>query len=103
MNRRELLQSVAAVATGAGMSAPLVSTVEAAQPGTLAKPALLLIECDHPISHDASRNIVAQLSDALKGSPFADVKALVLGDGLRLTMLDANGQVLNRRLDDLVA
>jgi hypothetical protein len=38
--------------------------------------------------------------ERLKGTPFEGLKAVVLDHGLKLTLLDSQGRVLNRRLED---
>jgi hypothetical protein len=99
MKRRELFEKVATVAAGAGLVR--VSTATAVQTSTSAKPALAVFECQGNISLAQAENIKASWDYvAAKGSPFEGVIALVLSDGIKLTLLDANGHVLNRELKD---
>lgn len=95
MNRRELFKQVAATATVSGVVVNRVTAVELDS-----KPALALIECDEPISSEMAENMMHWWEQGLKGTPLEGVKAIVLGDGLKLTLLDSNGRALNRILKD---
>lgn len=96
MNRRELFQQIAAVTAGAGIASAKVSTVEADAP---TKPAMILIECDSLIEQDTAARIREWVGNSIEPA-FGRIPVVVLCDGLRLTMLDANGRPLNRTLED---
>lgn len=95
MDRRELFQHVAVVATAAGLPMSRVTTA-AASPG----PVLAVIEIDAPISMEAVARLQAMWTDGLAGTPFEGLRLVVLSDGMTLTLLDATGHVLNRDLKD---
>ncbi len=92
MKRRELLQQVAAVvaANGLPLSAP---TVLAATPASV--PVLAVFETSGLVSHDGAAQIRRVWEDIVKGTPFEHVRAIVLDEGLRLTLLDQHGHALN--------
>jgi hypothetical protein len=94
MNRRELLQSVIGVAAASG-----VEVKASSYDGPPEKPALVVLECDYALSDETSRRLMSSWEDGVKGTPFEGVKAIVFADGLRLTVLDANGHVLNRAIE----
>lgn len=94
MNRRELFQVVAGVASTAGV------TVQASTIDADAKPAFALIEVHERVSHDTAARILQNWEALTAGTVMAGVKALVLDQGMTLTLLDANGRPLNRRVED---
>lgn len=96
MNRRELFQAVAGVAAASGVT----GTVKASTYDAETKPALAVFEYDGPISHEHSARIIKFFEEHLKGTPFEGLKAVVFDSGLKLTLLDSQGHVLNRRLED---
>jgi hypothetical protein len=93
VTRRDLFRRIAATAAATGLTAETV----AASADVNAKPALILFETAGTISADAADRIRDCCTHALAGTPFDGVRVLVLGDGLRVTVLDGNGRVLNRR------
>ena len=95
MQRRELFQGIAATVAASGVGLTKASVVEA----TDLKPALAVLEFAGPLSVDMAERLRQQFEQGLQGTPFEGVKALVLSDGLTLTLLDANGRVLNRPLE----
>lgn len=96
MNRRELFRSIAGVAAASGVTGTVKASTIDADP----KPALAIIECDRAIADHTAQYLMRAFEETFKGTPFEGLKALMLCDGLKLTLLDANGHVLNRRLDD---
>lgn len=95
LDRRELFQTVAAAATAAGVPLARVTTAEAS-PG----PVLAVIEMDGGISVESARRLDAMWEQGLVGTPFKGLRLIVLSDGMKLTLIDANGHVLNRELKD---
>lgn len=94
LNRRELFQTIAATVAGAGVAEASLSAVS-----TEATPALMVLEHPRSLSAETIARLSKGLSENLAGTPFQNVKCLVLTDGLRLTMLDASGKVLNERIE----
>ena len=94
MNRRELLQRVVGVAAASG-----VVVKASSYDGPPEKPALIVFESDDYLSNATCARITSYWEESLKDTPFQGIKAVVLTGGLRLTMLDANGHVLNRTIE----
>ena len=95
MDRRELFKSVVAVAAAAG--AEVKASSYDAPPE---KPALVIIESDQILSNETCLRLMQVWKEGIEGTPLEGLKAIVLTDGLRLTILDANGHVLNRTVED---
>lgn len=95
MERRELFKTIAGIAAGAGV----VGTVKVAEASERTVPALAIIETSKVLSRDTAERISVMFAKALEDTPFKGMKAIVLSDGLKLTMLDAQGRVLNREID----
>lgn len=96
MNRREVFKAVAGVAAAAGVKVE-ASTVN----HPTGKPALAIFEVPvgQFLSQDASARLAAAWENLSKGTAFEGTKALVLDNGLKLTLIDADGHVLNRTLE----
>lgn len=94
MDRRELLKSCVAAVTGAAGLPVSVSALE--DPAT--RPALVVLEFPGHLSLAAASRITDVWSQAIAGTPFEGVKAVVLDGGMTLTMLDAEGRPLNKSL-----
>lgn len=95
MNRRELLKAVAGTVAVAGVEAE-ASTVDA----TSHPPVLAIFECRHHVSQANVAYINEMWRKVVAGTPFEACRAIVIDSDLTLTLVDANGRVLNRRLDD---
>lgn len=96
MDRRDLFKTIAGVAAGAGV----VGTVQVAEASERTVPALAILECPGVITNDIAERLVAQFENGLDGGPFAGMKVIVLSSGMKLTMLDAQGHVLNRDIGE---
>lgn len=96
MNRRELFQKVAATVAGAGVAEASLSAVTVSAE---AKPALFVLEHPGPLSPGTTARLSSMFSENMAGTPFEGVKCVVLTEGLRLTVLDASGKVLNERIE----
>ena len=91
MDRRSMFKAVMGVAAAAGATVSRVSSVAAAE-----RPALAVLEVDGGSFHpDAMEAAVKKW----KGTPFGDVPLLVM-NGARLTLLDAEGRVINRLIGE---
>jgi hypothetical protein len=95
MDRRELFKTIAGVAAGAGV----VGTVKVAEASVQSKPALVILEVPGHISTQTAARLRDHMDGVLDSTPFAGMKTLVLSDGVRLTMLDSDGRVLNQTLE----
>lgn len=93
MNRRELFTTIARTAAASGVTVTAASYAPQDE-----KPALVVIECDHAISNLTAERLQRAWEDGTKGTPFEGVKAIVLTEGLKLTMLDATGKPIHRIL-----
>lgn len=103
MKRRELFSAIATAAAAAGLSngeltAQTVSLDVKELPA--GAPALFVLETDQIISNEVAELLRAQLDEALKDTPLAGVKTIVLSEGMKLTLLDAHGRPLNRTITD---
>lgn len=96
MNRRELFQSVAAVAASSGVD---VKAAVIEQPSV--RPALAVFEVKHSIPDATVDRLMRQWNELTAGTPLEGVKAVVLAEGLKLTLLDEQGHVLNRTVEDV--
>lgn len=94
MDRRELFKTIAGVAAASGV----VGTVQVAEAGPQTVPALAVFECDGPISQSTAARISTYFETAMQDTPFKGMKAIVLDGTMRLTLLDAEGRVLNREI-----
>lgn len=90
-----MFKAVAGVAAASGVELK-ASTYE--EPTS--KPALVVLEYPGTLSGDTCARISYGFTQALLGTPFEGVKALVLTDGMKLTLLDKDGHVLNRTLEE---
>jgi serine phosphatase RsbU (regulator of sigma subunit) len=93
MNRRELFQTVAATVAGAGVTGANISAISA-EP----KPALFVLEHSGALSHEVIERLSRAFDESMTGTAFQGVRCVVLTEGLRMTVLDASGRVLNERV-----
>lgn len=94
MDRRDLLKSCVAAVTGAAGVPVVASVVD--EPTT--RPALAVFETPASLSAPTCERIAHYWQAAVAGTPLEGVKAVVLQEGLTLTLVDANGHALNRSL-----
>ena len=94
MDRRDLLKSCVAAVTGAAGVPVSASVVE--EPTT--RPVLAVFETPASLSSHTCERIAQYWQAAIAGTPLEGVKAVVLQEGLSLTLVDAEGRALNRKL-----
>ena len=94
MDRRDLLKSCVAAVTGAAGVPVVASVVE--EPTT--RPVLAVFETPASLSSQTCERIAHYWQTAIADTPLEGVKAVVLQEGLTLTMLDAEGRPLNKSL-----
>jgi hypothetical protein len=95
VKRPALMRAVVKAAAAAGV--PLkAGTIE--QP-TL-RPALMVLEVPQEMAPELSTQMATAFKQALDGTPFEDVKTIVLSGGIRLTCIGEDGTVLNQPLDN---
>ena len=93
--RRELFTAIVGTAAAAGGTLRAATYDDA--PAT--RPALAVLELDHAISTEAAARLHATWTAGLTGTPFEGLRAVVLGPGMRLTLLAEDGTVLNRTIE----
>lgn len=94
MNRRELFKAVVGVAAAFGVAVK-ASVIEEPEK----RPALAVFELPGILSADACARIQEQWTHMTTGTPFEGVKAVILMEGMKLTMLAEDGSVLNRTIE----
>ena len=94
MNRRELFQQLAGVAVVNGMSISDLSVISADS-----VPVIVIFEAPGAISDETAHRLKDYYETTMKDTAFADVKIMVLGDGLRATFFDGEGNVCNQRMN----
>jgi hypothetical protein len=94
MKRRELF----ALFAGAGLPDARVEAI----PATPGRPALIVIECTHPISDKVARGLKEAFEHHVckSGSAFAGVPVVVMCEGLRAVFYGADGRRLNQPLEN---
>lgn len=97
MNRRELFRSIVGVAAASGVAVKASSLDEPTDPST--RPALVVLECSGSMSQVACANLTRHWKSAVEGTVFEGVEAVVLMDGIRLTVVAEDGTVLNRTIE----
>lgn len=93
--RRDLFKAVAATVAAAGVDVSAKASVVEAD---VVRPALAVIEVPGCLSQDTAARIAAQWESIIQDTQYHGVKVVVLSDGMTLTLLDAQGKVLNRQL-----
>jgi anti-sigma-K factor RskA len=97
VNRRELFRSIVGAAAAAGVTVKASSLDEPTDPTK--RPALVVLECSGSMSQVACANLTRNWKHAVEGTVFEGVKAVVLGDGMRLTVVAEDGTILNRTIE----
>lgn len=98
MNRRELLERVSTLAAVTGVPGVAVSAVP--EPAVAeSRVAAFVIEAPGALSMDLCDRLTKTLQEWIDDGPFAGAKALVLAEGLKLTVLDSNGRAVNLRVE----
>lgn len=90
MNRRELLTTITAGVTAAGVKGATVTDI--AQPAE--KPALIVLQVPGQLTNDEATNLSVSIKEALADGPFHDVKVLVLQCAMSIKFLDKAGAEL---------
>ena len=95
MNRRELFQRLLGAGTACGVPIAGISIVPASP-----KPALAMIEVSAPFTDEAYHGILQGWDLAVKGTPLEGVRGVIFDKSVRVTLLGADGRVLNRPLTE---
>jgi hypothetical protein len=93
MNRRELIRKLLGTAA-AGGTVMTAKVIEA--PPDLPPPFLLVLEGQEEINQETAERIARQMREALADTPFGLVKTIVLGNGMTLKAIGADGRLLTQ-------
>ena len=88
MNRREALASLVSATAAAGATG---ATVKAIESTPARKAALFVIEAPGRISVEVAERIRADINAVMDQTPFNGCSVIVLGDGMKLRVLDEFG------------
>jgi hypothetical protein len=100
MNRRELFQQLAGAMVVNGVPLQSVEVIPAHR-----RPVLAIFEVSDEISLETANRMLAAWNAGIKGTPLEGLKAVVIGRGLRLTVLErceleSSGHICNQRIEE---
>jgi hypothetical protein len=98
MTRRELVQRVAGAIAVSGAGLTDIKIVKAD-----AQPVIAVFELPRFVNPEVYKAIKTLADEAFAEAGFPNIRALVLGDGMKVTMFDRMGGVSSQQVEDWLA